>query len=83
MDTCGFVSSLDHHEEAMTMSEPQRVLLTKEEVKGLLGIGDAAFSELGIDFILLGKRRRYLVEDVYKAINERKQGQMAARAGVI
>lgn len=57
----------------MPTPETQRILLTKEEVKKLLGIGDATFSELGVDYIQLGRRRRYVIEDVYRAINERKQ----------
>ncbi len=51
----------------------QRLLLTKEEVKRLLGIGDGAFAELGVAYITLGKRRRYTMEDVMRAINDRKQ----------
>jgi hypothetical protein len=51
----------------------QRFLLTKEEVKRSLGIGDAAFGELGVPYVVLGKRRRYVMDDVMRAINDRKQ----------
>ena len=50
-----------------------RLLLTKEEVKKLLGIGDRAFAELAVAYVPLGRRRRYTLEDVMHAIEKRKQ----------
>lgn len=57
----------------MTQPTHRRLLLTKEEVKKLLGVGDRAFAELGVDYVPLGKHRRYTMEDVMRAINDRKQ----------
>jgi len=58
------------------MSENQHILLSKEEVKKLLGIGDRAFFELGVDYIKLGRRKRYVLEDVHTAINKRRQAAL-------
>lgn len=57
------------------MSKPtrHRLLLTKEEVKRLLGIGEHAFAELGVAYIPLGKRRRYMLEDAMRAIENKKR----------
>lgn len=51
---------------------PRRMLLTKAEVKKLLGIGERAFGQLGIAYVRLGRRRRYLMEDVLQAVNKHK-----------
>lgn len=57
----------------MSETANQRILLSKEEVKKLLGIGDRAFFELGVDYIKLGRRKRYVLDDVHTAINKRRQ----------
>jgi hypothetical protein len=57
----------------MTHPTKPGLLLTKEEVKRRLGIGDRAFAELGMSYVVLGKRRRYTMDDVVRAIEKHKQ----------
>lgn len=68
------VSFATHRREGALEHQPhQRILLTKEEIKKLLGIGERAFAELGAPYVPLGRRRRYLLDDVMRTIHERKQ----------
>lgn len=56
-----------------SVASPDRpVLLSKEEVKRALRIGEAAFAELGVAYVQLGKRRRYVMDDVMTALARRK-----------
>lgn len=58
----------------MTGPTEHGLLLTKEEVKRRLGIGDRAFAELHVAYVVLGRRRRYMMDDVVRAIEKRKRG---------
>ena len=56
----------------MVIASESRLLLTKAAVIKRLGIGERAFAELGVVYVRLGKRRRYTMDDVMRAIEKCK-----------
>ena len=55
---------------------PHRLLFSRKEAREMLGVGEKKFKTLGIDWIMVGKTKKYTLEDLQAFIERNKQGQV-------
>lgn len=53
----------------------ERLLLTQEEARNIIGVGERNFLLLGIPYIQIGKRRKYRMEDIKEWLEKSVKGE--------